>query len=125
MTTAKGRSMLARARKLGAQKGGPRLLTIIGNPEIQRLKDLGLLAVGAMGSSREAMIGNDHYVAAPDEATRSFHARLLKIAQRQGAFWVMLGCPENLIPMRQPAPYPPARTVEVKEADIGPSPLLH
>ena len=44
------KALLVRARRLSLQEGGPRLLTIIGDPEVRRL---GL----PMASNREAMIG--------------------------------------------------------------------
>ena len=102
--TAKGRSMLARARRLNAQRGGPRLLTIIGDPEIRRLKNKGLLAPMAMASNREAMVNGDLYAAEADESTKAFHARMLKIAEGRGAFWVCLGHPVNVEPMKEAPP---------------------
>ena len=101
--------LLARKQRLNAQRGGPRLLTISGDPEIRKLKDLGKLAPGAMGSDREAMIGPDHFEAAPDEPTKAFHSRMLKIAGDRAVLWVDLGHPDNNKPMVKAPPYPPPR----------------
>jgi hypothetical protein len=74
--------------------GGPMLLTIEGNPEIGRLKWMGALPPGSMGSEREALIGHDvmsisprddiHFVALDTETTAEFHAPLKKIAKERG-----------------------------------------
>jgi hypothetical protein len=90
---AKTRSLLARARWLN-HKDGPIFLTIVGDPECVRL---GL----PMASNREAMIGEDHFEAAPDEPVESFHERMRNIAQERGARMVMLGHPENVRPQRR------------------------
>ena len=53
------------------------------------------------------MIGKDYYVAAPDDPTEAFHGRLRKIAQECGAFFIKLGHPENIKPLKEAPPYPP------------------
>ncbi len=83
--TARLKSLTSRMRKTRPQSSGPRLMTIHGDPEVRKLKDLGRLAPLAMGSNREAMIDDtDYYVAGDDEPTKAFHSRLLKIAQERG-----------------------------------------
>jgi hypothetical protein len=64
--TTKGKTLLARARRRSRQDG-VLLLTIEGDPEIRKL-GLGL----RMASNRQAMIGRDHFEAAPGESTESF-----------------------------------------------------
>ena len=77
---ARTKSLLTRARRLSRQDGGVFLLTIEGDPEVRKL-GLGF----RMASCRQAMIGGDHFEAAPDESTESFHWRLRKIAKERGA----------------------------------------
>jgi hypothetical protein len=102
--TARSKSLLARARRLNRQYGVI-LLTIEGDPEIRKL-GLGL----RMASNRQAMIGQDHFEAHPDEPVKAFHARLRKIAQDRGARMVMLDHPSNVEPLKEGLPYPPAQT---------------
>ena len=85
----RSKSLLARARRLNRSEG-PIFLVIQNDPEIQRLRLL-------MASNRQAMIGMDHYEAAPDETTEAFHARLRKLAQARGARMVELGHPSNAL----------------------------
>jgi hypothetical protein len=85
----KSQSLLAIARRLNRSEG-PIFLTIENNPEVQKLRLL-------MASNRQAMIGRDHYEAAPDETTEAFHARLRKLAKARGAWMVQLGHPSNAL----------------------------
>ena len=64
-----------------SQTDGPYLLTIEGNPEVSELSTLGLIPPDAMGSRRDAMIGDDYFVALDDESTETFHRRLKQIAR--------------------------------------------
>jgi hypothetical protein len=99
-----------RTRRLkGMGGGGPIFLTIEGDPEIRRLQWLGQLPAGAMASCREAMIGDDHFVAAPDEATEAFHSWMRRIVIDRGKPYgfICLGHPSNAVQLKEAAPYPP------------------
>ena len=68
MSRSKSRRMAAKARK-ESEDDLPLMITMVGDPEIVRLKWLGVLPPDAMASEREALIGGDdsYHVAAPDE----------------------------------------------------------
>ena len=88
---------------------------MIGDPEIVRLKWLGVLPPDAMASEREALIGdNVHCVAAPDESTADFHRRLraIVIASSSGPPYpsICLGCEQNGKPPMDGLGPPPPRT---------------
>jgi hypothetical protein len=98
-------------RRLNRQTG-PFFFQIVGDPEIRRLKDFGLLAPLAMGSDRTAMVGTAYFEAAPNEPTSAFHARMGKIAldlsARKGGLPIInVGHPDNIKPPRWAPTYPP------------------
>ena len=66
-------------------------MTIVGDPEISRLKTLGLIPSGAMSSDREAMMGDELISAGPDEPTEVFHRRLQRMAKERGIKMVEMG----------------------------------
>ena len=105
MSRSKSKRVAGRARKEGGGDGTPLLMTIIGNPEIVRLKWLGVLAPDAMASEREALTGRDdrYHVAAPDELTADFHRRIraLVIANAKPYPIIGLGCAQNGKPPMQ------------------------
>ena len=89
------------------------LVTIVGDPEIVRLKWLGTLAPNAMASPREALLANNvYYAAAPDELTAGFHKRLRAIvianSPRPPYPSIELGCEQNGKPPMAGLPPPPA-----------------
>jgi hypothetical protein len=86
--------------------GTPGLFTWVGSPEIPRLKAIGQLAPLAMGSNREAMIGDELFAALDGETTTAFHKRMLGVAKEKGEPWVYLGDPSNIEPPKSAAPYP-------------------
>jgi hypothetical protein len=92
-------------RRLNRQDG-PIFLTIIGDPEVRKLRHEGRLGPFSMASPRHAMIGQDYYEAAADESVEAFHERLKQIARECGAFFINLGHPENA----EPPAYPPPST---------------
>ena len=104
--TTRANAALARA---GRRVGAPRLITISGNPELDRLKAIGQLAPLAIGSGREAMVGDELFAAPDGEATVVFHRRMLGVAKERGAAWVFLGCPSNIEPRKGASSYPAQR----------------
>jgi hypothetical protein len=106
----RSKSVLGKTRKENADDM-PLMITMIGDPEIVRLKWLGVLPADAMASEREALIGdNVHCLAAPDESTADFHRRLRAIVIAKGKPYsaILLGCPENGKPPMAGLPPPPA-----------------
>ena len=101
-------TVLERAGRLGRT---PRLITISGNPELDRLKAMGQLAPLAMGSDREATVGGELFAAPDNETTVAFHRRMLGVAREKGEAWVFLGCPSNVEPPKGARPYPVQRPV--------------
>ena len=101
MSRRKSKSVLGKTRRKRTRTILPLMITMIGDPEIVRLKWLGVLPADAMASEREALIGgNDSYhVAAPDESTEDFHKRLraIVIANSSGPPYpsILLGCEQN------------------------------
>ena len=91
--------MLARAQRL-ERPGDVKLVVVIGSPEFTKLGY-------PMGSDREAMIGGAHFVAAPDEDTKTFHRRVKGVAKARGARIAILGHRNNLIPPKEAPPYHP------------------
>ena len=125
MSRSKSKRVAGRVRKEGGGDGTPLLMTIIGDPEIVRLKWLGVLAPDAMASEREALIGDDdrYHVAAPDELTADFHRRLraIVIAKSSGPPYpsILLGCEQNGKPPMAGLGPPPTRT-PVMSLDAAP-----
>ena len=87
-----GRSKKKRPRILGALLDalviGLKRLPTIRLSELPRMADFAIWA-------REALIGEDYYVAAADETVKAFHARLRMIARERKSMTVILGDPEN------------------------------
>jgi hypothetical protein len=114
MSRSKSKSVLGKARR-EAGDGTPLLITMIGDPEIVRLKWLGALPADAMASEREALIGNDvYYRADENESTADFHKRLraIVIANASGPPYpsILLGCAENGQPPMEGLGPSPSRT---------------
>lgn len=105
--TTKGRSLVKRARRLH-DSDQPLLVTICGDPEVSRLRTLGLIPPDAMGSPRDAMMGDELVVALDDETTAAFHRRLKQSAKEHGVMIIMLGHPSNNVPPKAAPPYIPA-----------------
>ena len=101
-------TVLERAGRLGRT---PRLITISGNPELDRLKAIGQLAPLAMGSDRDAMVGDELFAAPDGETTVAFHRRMLGVAKERNEAWVFLGCPSNIEPPRGTAQRPATETL--------------
>jgi hypothetical protein len=119
----RSKSVLGKTRKENADDM-PLMITMIGDPEIVRLKWMGVLPADAMASEREALIGdNVHCVAAPDESTEDFHKRLrvLVIAKSSGPPYpsILLGCEQNGKPPMDGLGPPPSRT-PVMSLDAAP-----
>ena len=124
MSRSKSKSVLGKARR-EAGDGTPLMITMIGDPEIVRLKWLGVLPLDAMASEREALVGGDdsYHVAAPDESTEDFHRRIRAIVIANGKPYGMicLGCPENGKPPMEGLSPPPSRA---QSAQPSSSPVL-
>lgn len=105
MTARATAAMIKRMRRV-RQIGTPRLITIVGDPELARLKFIGQLAPLAMASNREAMVGGELFAALDGEPTAIFHKRMLGLAREKGKPWVFLGCPDNAVPPKGAPAYP-------------------
>ena len=84
-----------------------RVVFIVGNPQVGRLRWLGQIPANSMQSDREAVIGGEYFKAEEDEPTASFHFRLMDLARARGKTLVSLG-------YEPPAPAPayPAAPVD-------------
>ena len=112
--TTRGRSLVRRARRLN-ESDGPIFLTIEGNPEVSRLRTLGLIPPDAMGSPRDAMMGHELISAEPSETTEAFHRRLRQIARERGIVMIEMGHESNNVVQEEAPPYFPggARPADV------------
>ena len=104
--SSRSKALLARARKLRRQDG-PIFLTIVGDPEVGRSQHIGLLPALSdgeqpRGDDREGLLRGG---ARRDHGGLPWAAE--EVTQECGAFFIKLGHPENIKPLKEAPPYPP------------------